>query len=211
MARRKKANYNSNPNYLDYLTALRKFFTNDTDIIPIIESFNFYINGVYGIPYTDLFRIYDENMNDIHGEEKTKQLIDEGTIGIINNQIYNIGGGSLITSLETLRVYMEDRRKKYTIAYNPFINAYAESITPVINVLETANPVVTTNGIDNSANTSVDVPLGGSTIEKEIRAAQAETTAKKQRKSFWKHLAFLSYKNSARYKKQNETKETYTA
>jgi hypothetical protein len=59
MARRKKANYNSNPNYLDYLTALRTFFTNDTDIIPIIEAFNFYINGVYGIPYTDLFRIYE--------------------------------------------------------------------------------------------------------------------------------------------------------
>jgi len=146
--KKKRANYNSNPNYLDYLTALRKFFTNDADIIPIIQEFNFYVNGVFSTPYVDLFRMYDENLEDIHGTEKTKQLIDDGTIGIINNQIYNNGNGSLITTLENLRVYMLDRSNKYTIAYNPFINAYAEALIPKINVLETANPVVTNNGID---------------------------------------------------------------
>jgi len=143
--KKKRANYNSNPNYLDYLTALRKFFTNDEDIIPIIQEFNFYVNGVFSTPYVDLFRMYDDNLEDIHGAEKTKQLIDDGTIGIINNQIYNNGNGSLVTSLENLRVYMEDRSNKYTIAYNPFINAYAEALIPKINVLQTANPVVTNN------------------------------------------------------------------
>jgi hypothetical protein len=149
MTRKKIANYNSNPDYLDYLTALRKFFTNDADIMPIIFGFNFYINGVYGIPYTDLFRTYDENFESIHGQEKTKLLIDNGTIGIINNQIYK-NGGSLITSLETLRIYMLDRSNNYNIAFNPFTNVYSEAPKPIINVLETANPVVTSNGIDNS-------------------------------------------------------------
>jgi hypothetical protein len=155
--KKKRANYNSNPNYLDYLTALRKFFTNDADIIPIIQEFNFYVNGVFSTPYVDLFRMYDDNLEDIHGAEKTKQLIDDGTIGIINNQIYNNGNGSLITSLENLRVYMLDRCKKYTIAYNPFINAYAEALIPKINVLGTANPVVTSNGIE-VANDEVQNP-----------------------------------------------------
>jgi len=155
--KKKRANYNSNPNYLDYLTALRKFFTNDADIIPIIQEFNFYVNGVFSTPYVDLFRMYDENLEDIHGTEKTKQLIDDGTIGIINNQIYNNGNGSLITTLENLRVYMLDRSNKYTIAYNPFINAYAEALIPKINVLETANPVVTNNGIE-VANDEVQNP-----------------------------------------------------
>jgi hypothetical protein len=166
--KKKRANYNSNPNYLDYLTALRKFFTNDADIIPIIQEFNFYVNGVFSTPYVDLFRMYDENLEDIHGTEKTKQLIDDGTIGIINNQIYNNGNGSLITSLENLRVYMLDRSNKYTIAYNPFINAYAEALIPKINVLETANPVVTNNGIDLAQPENTNLPalpqIGGTKV-----------------------------------------------
>jgi hypothetical protein len=155
MARKKIANYNSNPNYLDYLTALRKFFTNDVDIIPIIQEFNFYVNGVYAIPYTDLFRAYEENGDDIHGTEKMKQFIDDGTIGIIQNQVYQIG---LISSLENLRVYMLDRSKKYTITYNPFINAYAEALIPKINNLGTVNPVVTSNGIDLANDEIKDLP-----------------------------------------------------
>jgi len=152
--KKKRANYNSNPNYLDYLTALRKFFTNDADIIPIIQEFNFYVNGVYSIPYTDLFKAYEENGDDIHGTEKMKQFIDDGTIGIIQQQVYQIG---LISSLENLRVYLLDRSKKYTIAYNPFINAYAEALIPKINNLGTANPVVTSNGFE-VANDEVQNP-----------------------------------------------------
>lgn len=209
MARKKIAKYNSNPNYLDYLTALRKFFTNDTDIIPIIQAFNFYINGVYGTPYTDLFRMYDENLEDIHGTEKTKQLIDDGTIGIINNQIYNNGNGSLITSLENLRVYMLDRSNKYTIAYNPFINAYAEALKPKINVLETANPVVTSNGIE------VAEPVINELAAPEILTKQQplktvapkKTTVKQKLNSIFSKLSFLSYKQSKKYKKQ-QTKQT---
>jgi len=152
MIRKKnRANYNSNPNYLDYLTALRKFFTNDADIIPIIMAFNFYINGVYATPYVDLFRQYDENLEDIHGPEKTKQLIDDGTIGVINEQIYEQGNGSLITSLETLRIYLEDRQRLYTIAYNPFVNAYAEYKIPAKNDLGSSNPAISINGVDPNA------------------------------------------------------------
>lgn len=139
--KKKRANYNSNPNYLDYLTALQKFFTNNVDIIPIIMEFNFYVNGVFGIPYIDLFRSYDENMEDIHGTENTKSFIDDGTIGIINKQIYK-ANGNLLQSLEDLRVYLLDRSTKYSIVYNTFINAYAETIKPIVNNLPESNPVV---------------------------------------------------------------------
>lgn len=147
MAKKYKANYNTaNPTYLDYLLALRKVFTNDTDIIPIIYEFNFYINGVFSTPYVDLFRMYDENIEDIHGAEKTKQLIDDGSIGIINTEIYK-SNGSLLSSLESLRVYLLDRSNKYTIAYNPFTNQYTEVKKMPVNTLPEANPNVTNNGI----------------------------------------------------------------
>jgi len=142
--KKNRANYNSNPNYLDYLTALQKFFSNNVDIIPIIMDFNFYVNGVFGIPYVDLFRSYEENMEDIHGTVNTKSFIDDGTIGIINEQIYK-ANGSLMQSLENLRVYLLDRSTKYNIIYNTFINAYSETIKPVVNNLPDANPVVTNN------------------------------------------------------------------
>jgi hypothetical protein len=232
MIRKKKiANYSNNPNYLDYLTALRKFFTNDVDIIPILSGFNFYINGVYGTPYTDLFRMYDENFEDIHGSEKTKQFIDDGTIGIINAQIY-ANGGSLIQSLENLRMYINDRAKKYTIAYNPFVNAYAEYEIPKINDLGTANPVVTDANNDvyietetkggltqEQVNERVRIErLKNENINKPQKASDTRTTGEvikptgaakpknSQAKSIWKYLSFLSYKNSTRYKKQIATK-----
>jgi len=207
MARKKIANYNANPNYLDYLDALRKFFTNDTDILPIVMEFNFYINGVYNIPYTDLFRQYLENLNDIHGEEKTKSLIDDGTIGIINDQIYKNGNGSLIQSLESLRVYILDRLKSYNISWNPITMQYIEIKKLPVTQLQTSNPEVINN---NDATTSGE----GALTEDEIIKAKIEqgviseplrqappNAEKKHRKSFWQHLGFLSYKNSARYKK----------
>jgi hypothetical protein len=207
MARKNKANYNSNPNYLDYLTALRKFFTNDTDIIPIIQAFNFYINGVYGIPYVDLFRNYDENFADIHGEVKTKQLIDDGTVGIINEQIYSQGRGSLITSLESMRIYLEDRSRLYTIAYNPFINAYAEYLIPKVNDLGTSNPVITTNGIDpNAAPIVVDEREAALEEAKQNSAPTVTPTKEKPKKSFWKKFGFLVYENSNHYKKSQSKK-----
>jgi hypothetical protein len=207
MARKKsKASYNNVPNYLDYLTALRKFFTNDVDIIPILEGFNFYVNGVYGTPYVDLFRMYDENAEDIHGAERTKSFIDDGTIGIINAQIY-AKGGSLIQSLEDLRMYLNDRAKKYTIAYNPFINAYAEYEIPKINDLGTANPVVSTNGIEADAEDlqrNLALPLEDKKI---IGGTEVSLRPKnKPKKSIWKFLGFLSYKNSKRYQQQQVTK-----
>lgn len=147
MAKKYKANYNTaNPTYLDYLLALRKVFTNDTDIIPIIYEFNFYINGVFSTPYVDLFRMYDENIEDIHGAEKTKQLINDGSIGIINTEIYK-SNGSLLSSLESLRVYLLNRSNKYNIGYNPMTNTYTEALKTVVNVLPEANPNVTNNGI----------------------------------------------------------------
>lgn len=178
MRKYKKANYNSNPNYLDFLTALKRFFTNDQDIIPIIDGFNFYVNGIYGTPFTDLFRMYDENKEDIHGPEKTKQLIDDGTIGIIDETIYKQGRGSMLTALEITRVYLEDRRKKYNIGFNPLTNSYTEALKPVINVLPDANPNTTTDGVNPNL------------------PALPQTKPKK--KSFWKYLSFLSYKQKAK-------------
>jgi hypothetical protein len=181
MARKKTANYNTaNPTYLDYLLALRKVFTNDTDIIPIIYEFNFYINGVFGTPYVDLFRMYDDNIEDIHGFEKTKQLIDNGSIGVINSEIYK-SNGSLLSSLESLRVYLLDRSNKYNIGYNPMTNTYTEALKTVVNVLPEANPNVTSNGI-----------VG------ETKASLPPKTKKK--KSFWAYLSFLSYKNKSKNK-----------
>lgn len=225
MIRKKsKANYNNIPNYLDYLTALRKFFTNDVDIIPILEGFNFYVNGVYGTPYVDLFKMYDENAEDIHGAERTKSFIDDGTIGIINAQIY-AKGGSLIQSLEDLRMYLNDRARKYTIAYNPFTNAYAEYEIPKINDLGTANPVVSTNGIEADAapivvneqlaeaedlRRNLALPLTDEQTKQTTTTITAKPPMIKPKKSIWKFLGFLSYKNSARYKKQ-ATKQTFSA
>ena len=146
MAKKYKANYNTaNPTYLDYLLALRKVFTNDADIIPIIYEFNFYINGVFSTPYVDLFRMYDENIEDIHGAEKTKQLINDGSIGIINTEIYK-SNGSLLSSLESLRVYLLNRSNKYNIGYNPMTNTYTEALKTVINVLPEANPQISQLG-----------------------------------------------------------------
>ena len=198
MARRKnRANYNNNPNYLDYLTALRKFFTNDADIIPIIMAFNFYINGVYSTPYVDLFRQYDENLEDIHGPEKTKQLIDDGTIGVINEQIYEQGRGSLITSLENLRIYLEDRQRTFTIAYNPFVNAYAEYKIPAKNDLGSSNPAISINGVDpNAAPIIVNKTLAKIDVVNNNQIPISKLTKPKQKnafKSFFKKLSFLSH------------------
>jgi len=146
MRKKKIANYTGSANYLDYLTALRKFFTNDQDMIPIIYGFNFYVNGVYGIPFLDLFRSYEDNYQDIHGDEKTKALTDDGTIGVINEMIYKSGNGSLIASLEALRLWLIDRTKTYTVVYNPFFNAYTEAELPKINNLGNDYPEVTTSG-----------------------------------------------------------------
>jgi hypothetical protein len=146
MAKKYKANYNTaNPTYLDYLLALRKVFTNDADIIPIIYEFNFYINGVFSTPYVDLFRMYDDNIEDIHGPEKTKQLINDGSIGVINNEIYK-SNGSLLSSLESLRVYLLNRSNKYNIGYNPMTNTYTEALKTVVNVLPEANPQISQMG-----------------------------------------------------------------
>jgi hypothetical protein len=146
MAKKYKANYNTaNPTYLDYLLALRKVFTNDADIIPIIYEFNFYINGVFSTPYVDLFRMYDDNIEDIHGPEKTNQLINDGSIGVINNEIYK-SNGSLLSSLESLRVYLLNRSNKYNIGYNPMTNTYTEALKTVVNVLPEANPQISQMG-----------------------------------------------------------------
>jgi len=198
MARRKnRANYNSNPNYLDYLTALRKFFTNDADIIPIIMAFNFYINGVYSTPYVDLFRQYDENLEDIHGPEKTKQLIDDGTIGVINEQIYEQGRGSLITSLETLRIYLEDRQRTFTIAYNPFVNAYAEYKIPAKNDLGSSNPAISINGVDpNAAPIIVNETLAAVEVKHPsdpLKEIKLKPIKQNPLKKLFKKLSFLSH------------------
>jgi hypothetical protein len=177
----KKANYNANPNYLDFLDAMRKFFTNDQDIIPIIAEFNFYINGVYSTPYTDLFRMYDENPEDIHGPEKTKQFIDDGTVGIINEAIYKIGKGSLLTALENTRVILENKKAAYNVGYNPITKTYTEALKPVVNNLPDGNPIVF-GGSGGPGGGPVDVPF--------IAAQQPK---KKAKKSFWKYLSFLSH------------------
>jgi hypothetical protein len=196
MAKKYKANYNTaNPTYLDYLLALRKVFTNDTDIIPIIYEFNFYINGVFSTPYVDLFRMYDENIEDIHGAEKTKQLIDNGSIGIINTEIYK-SNGSLLSSLESLRVYLLDRSNKYTIAYNPFTNQYTEVKKMPVNTLPEANPNVTNNGI--AVDEKRDLPALGLTTTK---------TTTKKRKSFWAYLSFLSHPKNKKAKVETETEK----
>jgi hypothetical protein len=222
MRKKKIAGYNTTISYLDYLTALRKFFTNDADIIPIIMGFNFYINGVYQTPYTDLFRMYDENIEDIHGAEKTKSFIDDGTIGIINEQIFKNGSGSLITSLENLRVFLLDRTKKYNVTYNPFINAYAEFLNPVVNDLGTSNPEVNNNkdGLtQEQVNENLrqerlkeierqNTPYKGDQKVETITAPTVNGGIKglppKTKKTIWKYLSFLSYKNSANYKKKIE-------
>jgi hypothetical protein len=196
MAKKYKANYNTaNPTYLDYLLALRKVFTNDTDIIPIIYEFNFYINGVFSTPYVDLFRMYDENIEDIHGAEKTKQLIDDGSIGIINTEIYK-SNGSLLSSLESLRVYLLDRSNKYTIAYNPFTNQYTEVKKMPVNTLPEANPNVINNGI--AVDEKRDLPALGLTTTK---------TTTKKRKSFWAYLSFLSHPKNKKAKVETETEK----
>jgi hypothetical protein len=196
MAKKYKANYNTaNPTYLDYLLALRKVFTNDTDIIPIIYEFNFYINGVFSTPYVDLFRMYDENIEDIHGAEKTKQLIDDGSIGVINTEIYK-SNGSLLASLESLRVYLLDRSNKYTIAYNPFTNQYTEVKKMPVNTLPEANPNVTNNGI--AVDEKRDLPALGLTTTK---------TTTKKRKSFWAYLSFLSHPKNKKAKVETETEK----
>lgn len=201
MRKKKIANYNANPGFMDYLTALRKMFTNDTDIIPVIMEFNFYINGVYGITYLDLFRMYDENAEDIHGTEKTKKLTDDGTIGLINEQIYKIGNGSLISSLEALRILLLDKTKKYTVVYNPFINAYAEALIPIIKNLGNDFPVVTTDGIAiDEAPIVIDQmevvrnvrPQPGS--ESIISNEMVGIKPKKKKKSIWSYLTWAVYK-----------------
>jgi hypothetical protein len=157
-----------------------KFFTNDQDIIPIMSEFNFYINGVYSTPYTDLFRMYDENLEDIHGPEKTKQFIDDGTIGIINEAIYKQGNGSLLTALENTRVLLENKKAKYNVGFNPMSKTYTEALKPIVNVLADGNPVVSggTGG------------PGGGPLDNAIAAQQPKA---KKKKSFWKYLSFLSH------------------
>lgn len=178
MYKKNKVNYAvGSPTYLDFLQALRKMFTNDVDILPIVYGFNFYINGVYSIPYVDLFRMYDENMEDIHGAEKTKQLIDDGTVGVINKWIYS-SDGSLVNALETLRIYLLDRSATYNIAFNPMFGFYSEAKKTVVNVLPNSNPTVSTNGIT--------VGEMGNQIPQSI--------PRSNKKSFWKALGFLVYK-----------------
>lgn len=187
MAKKYKANYNTaNPTYLDYLLALRKVFTNDTDIIPIIYEFNFYINGVFTTPYVDLFRMYDENIEDIHGAEKTKQLINDGSIGIINTEIYK-SNGSLLSSLESLRVYLLNRSNKYNIGYNPMTNTYTEALKTVINVLPEANPNVTNNGlaVDKLKN------AGGGPIDEKFAKKKTKIAKKNPLKILFSKLNLL--------------------
>jgi hypothetical protein len=217
----KKANYNANPNYLDFLDAMRKFFTNDQDIIPIISEFNFYINGVYSIPYTDLFRMYDENLEDIHGPEKTKQFIDDGTIGIINEAIYKIGKGSLLTALENTRVLLENKKAAYNVGFNPMSKTYTEALKPVVNVLPDGNPVVTNLNKNQLTQEEVNEIIRLAKLQELERNAakpdlrnpvdplkdtiKAPTTGsgakKKAKKSFWKYLSFLSHPKNKKINK----------
>jgi hypothetical protein len=206
--------------YLNYLTALRKFFTNDEDIIPVIFDFNFYVNGVYGIPYLDLFRNYEENLEDIHGSEKTKALTDDGTIGLINEMIYKIGNGSLIASLEAMRMIIIDKTKTFYVVYNPFFNAYTEAPKPQMNNLGNDFPEVVSNGgykidtgtgvkgpdyfsnqiptgpqkvTDTRTTGNVIAPTGPATPKatKSVRQAPINT---KKKKSIWSYLSWAVYK-----------------
>jgi len=214
----KRANYNANPNYLDFLDALRKFFTNDQDIIPIIAEFNFYVNGVYSTPLTDLFRMYDENPEDIHGAEKTKTFIDDGTIGIINQAIYKQGNGSLLTALENTRVLLENKKSKYNVGYNPITKTYTEALKTPVNVLPDGNPVVLPGGLGGPGGGPMNdnpvllglgaggpggaigggpVVFGGGPGENPnvIGGTKVSLPPKpKKKKSFWKYFSFLSYK-----------------
>lgn len=173
MKKIKKVSYVGTPKstYLEFLLAFENMFTNKQNVLPIIDEFNFYINGAYSTPLTDLFRMYEENFEDIHGAEKTKELIDNGTVGIINEYIYN-ADGSLIQALENLRVYILDRKNKYNIVYNPMLNIYTETLKTAVNVLQDANPIV--NGKEQIAAPPLDAP--------------------KKKKSLWRFLGFLVYK-----------------
>jgi hypothetical protein len=213
MARRKKANYDGEKNYLQFLTALRRMFTNDVDIIPIIDEFNFYIKGAYGQTYLDLFRAYEENPEDIHGTEKYKKFIDDGTIGVINEEVYR-ANGNLIQALESLRVFLEDRRTKYIITYSPFVNAYVETVKPNMVVLSSTNPEIVNVEGETIYTEPMQTPTpadttttGGNELappddrravdmlpDRTIPALPL-IPKKKKRKSFWQYLSFLSYKN----------------
>lgn len=157
--------------YLDFLLAIENMFTNKQNVLPIIDDFNFYVNGAYSTPLTDLFRMYDENFESIHGAEKTKELIDNGTVGTINEYIYK-ADGSLLQALENLRVYILDRKNKYNIIYNPMLNVYTETLKTAVNVLEDANPIV--NGKEKAVAPTLPAP--------------------KKKKTFWKYLGFLVHK-----------------
>ena len=219
MARRKKANYDGEKNYLQFLTALRRMFTNDVDIIPIIDEFNFYIKGAYGQTYLDLFRAYEENPEDIHGTEKYKKFIDNGTIGVINEEVYR-ANGNLIQALESLRVFLEDRRTKYIVTYSPFVSAYVETVKPNMVTLSSTNPEIvnvegetiytepmptpaltdtTTTGGNELAppdDRNYIRPVDPLTDEQKIKSGMiAMPPKKKKRKSLWQYLSFLSYKN----------------
>lgn len=174
--------YNTNTSYLDFLLAFEKMFTNKQNVLPLIYGFNFYVNGVYSTPLTDLFRMYEDNLEDIHGTEKTKTLTDDGTIGIINKYIYN-AGGSLINALEKLRVFLLDRAGTHNIIFNPMQNLYTETLKTAVNVLPDSNPVVG-NGQQNP-------PANG------IAAGEMNNNPNvtpKKKKSFWRYLSFLVHK-----------------
>lgn len=173
MKKNKKVAYVGKPKstYLQFLLAFENMFTNKQNVLPIIDEFNFYINGAYSTPLTDLFRMYEENFEDIHGAEKTKELIDNETVGIINEYIYN-ANGSLLQALENLRVYILDRKNKYNIVYNPMSNIYTETLKTVVNVLDDANPIV--NGKEQIVTPALEAP--------------------KKKKSLWRLLGFLVYK-----------------
>jgi hypothetical protein len=177
----KKANYNANPNYLDFLDALRKFFTKDQDIIPIILDFNFYVNGVYDVPLNDLFRAFEFDGQDYHSTEQLKQFTDDGTIGILRDAIYKIGNGSLIMALENLRVILLNKKEKYNVGYNPMTLTYTEALKTPINVLPDANPEVIEGEIRRAGGGPV---VGGTKV----------SLGPKKKKSFWKYFSFLSYK-----------------
>jgi len=178
----KKANYNANPNYLDFLDALRKFFTKDQDIIPIISEFNFYVNGVYDIPLNDLFRAFEYDGDDYHSTEQLKQFTDDGTIGILRDAIYKQGNGSLIMALENTRVILENKKAKYNVNYNPITKTYTEALKIPVNVLPDGNPEVRGGGAGGP---------GGGPGDNTFIAQQPKP---KKRKSFWKYFSFLSYK-----------------
>lgn len=182
----KRKNYSGTSNYLDFLTAFRKFFTNGEDVIPIIDEFNFYVPGVYGTPYVDLFRMYDEAMDEIHGGGKLKELIDDRTVGVINETIYKQGNGSLLMALENIRVVLENKRKNYNVGLNPISDVYTESLKPVVNVLPDSNPDVLPGGLGG--------PGGGNQSDVIVNSQQPKPK-KKKTNILKKYFGFLSYKN----------------